>query len=547
MTPAFAELARTTVDDLLRTYPESATELGDHRFDDRLADRSPDGIAAAGAMLAQRLRDLESYPGRGSLPVDEQVDLAVLAGELRRRAFEIEVTASHTWDPMLANPGTAVYALLARDFAPVEDRLRSVATRLRAVPGALAAARASLSAMPRVHVETAIGQFHGTLTLLAEELGRALGTAPGVAGEVESARDVAVPAIEEHIRWLRARLPASDRDPRLGAELYQRKLSLVLETELEPDELLARAEQDLERVEDEITEAAARLDPAAGDRDERVRRALGRLAAQGPVDDATVVGLCREAMDTARAFVQAADLVTVMDDPVQIVVMPEIHRGVAVAYCDPPGPLEAAELPTYFAVAPTPAGWDEERVASFYREYNQHMLHNLTVHEAMPGHALQLAHSRRHRGSTPVRAAFWSGSFVEGWAVLAEELMADNGYEGAGSLAGLRMQQLKMQLRMIINTILDLRVHCHGMTEHEAMHLMTARGYQEEGEAAGKWRRVLLTSCQLPTYYVGHTELRRLRDDLRRAHPDWSGRRTNDELLAHGSPPPRYLRELLEA
>ena len=108
--------------------------------------------------------------------------------------------------------------------------------------------------------------------------------------------------------------------------------------------------------------------------------------------------------------------------------MPEIHRGVAVAYCDPPGPLEPTPLPTYFAVSPTPADWSAERVASFFREYNAHMLQNLTVHEAMPGHVLQLAHNARYAAPVPVRKALWSGSFVEGWAVYAEELMADAGY-----------------------------------------------------------------------------------------------------------------------
>ena len=110
-------------------------------------------------------------------------------------------------------------------------------------------------------------------------------------------------------------------------------------------------------------------------------------------------------------------------------------------------------------------------------------------------------------GGTPVRAAFWSGAFVEGWAVYAEELMAGHGYPGEGDPDAVRMQQLKMRLRMIINTILDVRVHCLGWPEAEAMALMTGRGFQEDGEAAGKWRRALLTSAQLSTYYVGYTEV----------------------------------------
>jgi uncharacterized protein (DUF885 family) len=217
-----------------------------------------------------------------------------------------------------------------------------------------------------------------------------------------------------------------------------------------------------------------------------------------------------------------------------------------VAYCDPPGPLEPTPMATFVAVSPTPADWPAGRVASFYREYNRHMVHNLMVHEAMPGHYLQLQHSRRFRGSdTAIRAALWSGSFVEGWAVYAEQLMADHGYPGEGDPRAVRMQQLKMQLRMIINAILDARVHSYGMTEAEAMALMTGRGYQEEGEASGKWRRALLTSAQLSTYYVGYTEVSDLATELRAANPGWSDRDRHDQMLSHGSPPARLLRSLV--
>jgi len=172
------------------------------------------------------------------------------------------------------------------------------------------------------------------------------------------------------------------------------------------------------------------------------------------------------------------------------------------------------------------------------------MVQNLMVHEAMPGHYLQLQHSRRFKSATPLRAALRSGSFVEGWAVYAEELMAVHEYPGAGDPRAVRMQQLKMQLRSTINAILDARVHAHGMTEAEAMALMTGRGFQEEGEAAGKWRRALLTSTQLSTYYVGYTEISDVAKELL-AVPGATERAVHDRILAHGSPPVRLLRGVL--
>jgi hypothetical protein len=277
-----------------------------------------------------------------------------------------------------------------------------------------------------------------------------------------------------------------------------------------------------------------------------VRRVLDRLAESAP-DNETILEYSRLALLRQFEFVRGHDLVTVYSDPYEVVAMPEVQRGVAVAYCDPPGPLEPAEVQTILAISPTPADWTQDRVDSFFREYNLHMLQNLMVHEAMPGHLLQLQHSRRYQGPTAVRAALWSGSFVEGWAVYAEELMARHGYpgDGDGDPRAVRMQQLKMQLRMIINTVLDGRVHGHGMTEQEAMALMMERGFQEEGEAAGKWRRALLSSAQLSTYYVGYTEVCDLVRDLHASHPDWSERQVHDAVLGHGSPAARYLRELI--
>jgi uncharacterized protein (DUF885 family) len=553
----FRRLAEDYLDDLARRRPDIATELGDHRFDDQLPDRG------AAALDAER-RGLDEFAARltaidhGGLDRESRVDAAVLGNDVARRLFEIEELREHTWNPLLANPGQALYMLLARDYAPLPDRLRSLAGRLAAVPDSLAAARAALGQMPKVHLETAIAQFDGTIGLVTEEVnaalrraanGGAVVTSAGAAAtaaviaEVENARPAALAALAEHRDWLAARLAGDDpeaggagfADPRLGRALFGRKLSLALSAAADADAILDRAEEDLERITDEITEVAAALGGTP-------REVLDRLSAAAP-DEATILAFCADALTAQTAFVREHDLVTLYDDPVEVIDMPEINRGVAVAYCDPPGPLEPVPGATFIAVSPTPKDWTAERVASFYREYNRHMVHNLMVHEAMPGHYLQLQHSRRFTGETRLRAALWSGPFVEGWAVYAEELMARHAYPGEGDPAAVRMQQLKMQLRMVINAILDHRVHARGMTEAEAMSLMTARGFQEDGEASGKWRRALLTSAQLSTYYVGYTEVADLAADLRAR--GLGERAAHDSMLAHGSPPVRLLREVL--
>ena len=553
----FRRLAEDYLDDLARRHPDIATELGDHRFDDQLPDRRA-------AALDDERRALDEFAARltavdhAGLDQELRVDAAVLGNDVARRLFELEELREHTWNPLVANPGQAIYMLLARDYAPLPDRLQSLAGRLAAVPDSLSAARATLGRMPKVHLETAIGQFGGAIGLVTEEVNAALRQAANsgavisasgaaataaVIAEVEKARPAALAALAEHRDWLSARLAgdgtaaggAGFADPRLGRDMFARKLSLTLSAASDAEAILARATGDLERLTDEIAEVAAALGGTP-------REVLGRLAAAAP-DEATILAFCADALAAQTAFVREHDLVALYDDPVEVIDMPEINRGIAVAYCDPPGPLEPVPGATFIAVSPTPKDWTAERVASFYREYNRHMVHNLMVHEAMPGHYLQLQHSRRFTGATRLRAALWSGPFVEGWAVYAEELMARHEYPGEGDPAAVRMQQLKMQLRMVINAILDARVHTRGMTEAEAMTLMTGRGFQEDGEASGKWRRAQLTSAQLSTYYVGYTEVADLAADLRRRGlPE---RAAHDSMLAHGSPPARLLRELL--
>ncbi|MEU5938329.1 DUF885 domain-containing protein [Micromonospora sp. NPDC047548] len=534
----FVPLAERIVEALLESRPGLATSAGDHRYDDRLPDLAPEAVKADQGMLREAA-DALSELDPDALDVEEQVDHALLSALVDRELFELTEIRAHEWDPLRHNPGPLLHALLARPYAPAEERLTHLAGRLSAVPDALATARATLCDMPRIHAETAVGQFTGTAALIRDEVPALLAQAPALYDRVEPAATAAIAALEEFVAWLRIGLAADagpGRDPRLGRRRWEARLWHTLDTELGAAEIQRRAWANLERVTGEIRAAAVELVGGPAD-DETVRRALDLLAAEHP-DDRTIVDLASTTLDEAVDFVRDRDLVTLVDDPCVIQEMPEFARGVAVAYCDSPGPLETAALPTFYCISPTPADWPAHRVESFYREYNDHMIRNLTVHEAMPGHFLQLAHARRYAGPTRVRPLTESGVFIEGWAVYTEELMAGLGFGGLP----VRLQQLKMQLRMTINALLDQLVHCEGMPEAEAMALMTGRGFQEEGEAAGKWRRALLTSTQLSTYFVGYSELADIAGSRPAGVPvrEW-----HDAMLAHDCPPPRHLRTLL--
>ncbi|TDC00519.1 DUF885 domain-containing protein, partial [Micromonospora fluostatini] len=527
---SFVPLAERIVDALLESRPGLAALAGDHRYDDRLPDLGVDAVAADRAMLTDASHALSELDP-DALDITEQVDHALLTALVDRELFESTEIRAHEWDPLAHNPGPLLHALLARPYAPAEVRLTALAGRLAAVPDALATARATLGELPRIHAETAVGQFTGAAALIRDEVPGLLAEAPARYDRVEPAATAAIAAIEEFVAWLRTGLAADagpGRDPRLGRRRWEARLWHTLDTELGAAEIQRRAWANLDRVTEEIRAAAVELVGGPAD-DETVRRALDLLAAEHP-DDHTVVELASVTMDETTDFVRAHDLVSLVDDRCVIQEMPDFARGVAVAYCDAPGPLETAALPTFYCISPTPAGWPASRVESFYREYNNHMIRNLTVHEAMPGHFLQLAHARRYAGPTRVRAVTRSGVFVEGWAVHAEEVMVERGFGGLP----VRLQQLKMQLRMTINALLDQLVHCEGLPESEAMALMTGRGFQEQGEAVGKWRRSLLTSTQLSTYFVGYTEMA----EIARSRPDGvSVRQWHDEMLAHDCPP----------
>ncbi|RLB95145.1 MAG: hypothetical protein DRH76_08475 [Deltaproteobacteria bacterium] len=373
---------------------------------------------------------------------------------------------------------------------------------------------------------------------------------PELQAEFQPVRARAIAALDDYGRWLeKDLLPRSKGDFRLGKKLWEKKLQYSLSSDMNPAEILASAEKDLVTTRDQMYEIALPLyrdyfgghvDDQNPGRDNLIRRVLARLAEDRPTNE-TIVPEARKGLQKITRFVEKQNLVTVPDDAVEIIVMPEHQRGFAIGYCDSPGPLEKNGT-TFYAISPTPKNWSSERAETFFREYNDYMLQNLTIHEAMPGHYLQIAHANKFQAATPLRAIFASGTFVEGWATYAEQLMVEAGYGGPE----VHLQQLKMRLRLIINAIIDQKIHTAGMTEGEAMEMMMVDGFQEEGEAAGKWIRAGLSSTQLSTYYVGNMEINAIRRDYTRQHGGKIDLKTfHDELLSFGSPAPKHARTLM--
>jgi uncharacterized protein (DUF885 family) len=546
----FQKLAADYIEQTLQTHPEGATALGDHRFDDRLTDYSPEARARELAAAKAFREQLNSFGAEAKLSAMNSVDLRIVKDNVDYQIFGLEELKDEDWNPLAYNESLAnsLYLLVARDFDTPEKRIPR--KRMEGIPAVIAQAKANLKHSPKVHTETAIDQMQGAVGFVREGLNPLLDRSPQMKKELAPLQEKTAVALEEYKKWLQTDLlPRSDGDFRLGMDKFRKKLRFALASDLSVEELMKRAQADLVSTQTAIYETALPLykkyfpkaDQAAlSDKKKVTTEVLNKLAEQHP-DDNTIVTTAQKVVTEATDFVRKKNLVSVPDKPLKVIVMPEFKRGQGIAYCDSPGPLEK-NGETFFACEPTPKDWTKERKDSFYREYNNYMVRDLTVHEAMPGHYLQLAHSNEFKAPTLVRAIFQSGTFIEGWAVYTEQMMAEAGYGGPE----VRMQQLKMRLRVICNAILDQSIHTANMTEQQALDLMMKEGFQQEGEAVAKWKRARLSSTQLSTYFIGVTEHLELRERAKaKAGASFDLKKYNDTVLSFGSPPAKYVRELM--
>jgi uncharacterized protein (DUF885 family) len=548
---AFQKVAHDYVEKYLRANPEQATDLGDHRFDGALTDYSAD--ARSRYLATQKdFRDKLNTIDESQLTGANSIDFRILKENVAYEIFRGEELKEPEWNPLvyMQSLANSLYLLVARDFAPAEKRIPSLRQRMEKIPGVIAQAKTNLQHSPRIHTETAIEQTQGAINLVRTELAPLLDQAPQLKKELAPLQDKTAAALEDYKKWLQNDLlPRSDGDFRLGEQKYRKKLRFALASDLPMEEIMKRAKADLEQTQTAIYDTALPLykkyfpnadEKMLADKHKVTSAVLDKLGEQHP-NDATVVDYAKKVVTEATDFVKKHDVVSVPNVPLDVIAMPEFKRGVAIAYCDAPGPLERNGK-TFFAVAPTPKDWSKERKESFFREYNNYMIRDLTVHEAMPGHFLQLARSNEFRAPTLIRAIFQSGPFIEGWAVYCEQVMAEQGYGGPE----VKMQQLKMRLRAICNAILDQSIHAGNMNEKEAMELMTREGYQQEGEAVAKWKRARLTSAQLSTYFVGATEHLDLRAaEQKKLGDQFNLKKYNDQVISYGSPPLKYVRELM--
>jgi uncharacterized protein (DUF885 family) len=591
----FADRIDTFLAEYFRLHPLRATDAGAHEHDGRWPDLTETGRLERLAFLDRWTAELTALD-EAELDLDSRVDRDLLLGELAAHRFGETRLREDRWDALswVYLMGEGLFPLLAREYAPLADRLAASAMRIEGLPAVVVAAIDSLTGsdgrpVARLHAETAIGRLAGVVELVDDAVREAEAHAeePAVAAllprlrmAAETARG-ALARFEAHLRDVV--LPASEGDGRLGTELFAEKLRYTLASdELTPERVLAAAERDYRAVRAEMVRLAHDLWPvwlpgeplptaasegtSAAAEGRLVRGVLDAIATQHQRPD-DLLDFCGDELGRIEAFCRSQDVVGLADEPLEIRWTPLFLRAFGGAMLIPPGPLDRGQK-SFFAITPPAEDWSPEQVESSLRENNDRMLRVLTIHEAVPGHYLQLAYS--NRCPSVVRSIFWSGVYAEGWAVYVTQVMMDLGY-GAEDPA-LLLVHWKYYLRAAINAIIDVRIHGHGMTEDEAVALMVEGGFQEDAEARNKYLRARLSSTQLSTYFIGSMQLWDLERERRRrlaaasdggpaapavdgaaaelpgglgSTPGFTYREHLETVLGHGSPPIPLLRRIL--
>lgn len=550
-----AKLFQTYLEEEFRRHPVYATQQGNHEYDDAMDDLSP----------AARAKDVETARGMigaiaklidyKKLSRNGQIDFEIWRHALSYQVWQAENDNRFEFDPRIYGEfiSDSVFLLLTQSSLPRERNVANAAKRITQIPKIVAAAKAGLKNPPKVLTEITIKRNLGAIAFYEKDIWEFAKETPGSEPLVTPCR-AAVAALKEYQTFLEKELlPKSAGDWRLGKAKFAKKLELELDAGLTADDVLKLAEGEADRVEREMYTIARQLwaktvpgralppDDAEGRR-ATVKAVMDELGKDHGKPE-NLVADARRTVDKVKAFIRERKILTLPDpDTCKVVEMPAFQRGFSVAYLNPAPPLDP-KADSLYAVAPPPADWSEQRVETFLREYNSAMLQVLTIHEAYPGHYVQLAYS--NRCPSQVRKLLYSGTFAEGWAVYTEQMMLDQGY-GDGD-PSLRLHQLKFYQRAVINAILDHKMHGANMTDDEALRLMLDRGFQTEGEAVGKIARAKQSSTQLSTYFVGRTAFYTLRQAVqRRRGAAFDLGKFHEEVLSHGTLPVKYLPELVK-
>jgi uncharacterized protein (DUF885 family) len=538
---SFGQVVDDFVYGTLALSPTAATGVGYHVhhgivLDDVLDDFSAEGIEDSHRLLS----DIEARLAKidvSLLDPQQQADIDIIRDGIGAQRLDLDEIQTYRHNPTsyVELVGNALYTPYVLQYAPLPERYKHIIKRLKRIPELVREAETNLVDSPEEWNRVAREENSGNIDLIDGTL--RTDCPLRLRSEYAKAATVALLALKSFSGWMEKDLSKRTSDWRLGKELYAKKFRYVLATGKTPDALLGEAEDDLVKIREQMAALAA---------PKTVEQALAEVASHHATPD-TFMAAAKTALVSATEFVKAEDLLTLPPQSnLQVIETPVFMRGIYGVGGFNPAPALEPRLGSFYWVTPIPASWPQSRIDSKMREYNDSGLQHLTVHEAMPGHYVQgeYANEVQPKSRRLLRSIFGNGPYVEGWAVYAQQLMADEGYMSDN--VGYRLTLLKQMLRVTANTILDVRLQTLGMTDTQALDLMTQQTYQETEEATAKLQRAKLSSCQLPTYFAGFKGWLTVRDHYAVTHPAASLKEFHEAALREGAVPLPVLDELLQ-
>jgi uncharacterized protein (DUF885 family) len=545
--------------------PASATQAGLHEYrgkklDEMLDDFSPENLARETSFyqkFGNRLAALQA----AQLNPEDSTDLAILQDQVSLNLLELQEihSAFHSPQTYVETLGTALFAPYQLEYAPKPTRIRHIIARLQKVPLFLDQASTNLIAMPAVWTQVAIGENQGNIDLVDKEIRG--GVPPELADAYGRAVRPALDAMNRFDKFLKTSITGrADYDWRLGATLYPRKFDLALHNGVNAADTLQQAERSVLSVRAHMLELAIPMhremfpahkdhaDLSGAERENAVvGEVLSRIADRHSTPS-TYLDDARKDLDEVRAFVQEKHLLTLPTQAnLQVIPTPDFMRGIYSVGGFNAAPALEPQLGAFYWVTPIPANWPAERTESKLREYNFYKLKLLTIHEAMPGHYVQMeiANGVEPKSRRLLRSIYGNGPYIEGWAQYATQTTLDEGF--LHHSPELALTFAKEELRVLANAILDIRLQMLNMSDQDAMDLMIKQTFQETEEATAKLQRAKLSSAQLPMYFVGWRAWIQLREQYKQAKGSAvSLSEFNDHALKEGAVPLPVLGTLLK-
>lgn len=533
--------------------PGWASYVGFHEHDSVLVIPNEESRSAEIAFCRAYLDSLKQFD-LTKLSRSEQTDLLMIQNQLESTIWYAEVFKAHEWNPSSYNVGGAFGIMINGKYAPLDDRLRAMSSKMENLEAYYAAAKANIKNPTLQHTDLAISQNKGALGVFGSELVdsvHASGLSHAEKENLFTNIELAKMAIQDYVTFLenevKPALKENARDFRIGKELFAKKFDHDIVSTYSADEVFAKANQAKKTLHGKMHELTAQLwdtylrgKPMPKDSLLAVRQMIDRLSLEHCHRDSFMSSIEAQIPELTK-FVQEHDLLYL--DPKKPLVVrkePAYMAGVAGASISAPGPYDSFG-DTYYNVG-TLENYTDLEAESYLREYNSYILQILNIHEAIPGHYAQLVYS--NQAPSLVKSIFGNGAMIEGWAVYTERMMLEEGY--ANNAPEMWLMYYKWNLRTVCNTILDYSIHVNGMTEQEGLNLLVNEAFQQEAEAKGKWKRATLSQVQLCSYFTGFSEIMDLREELKtKKGASFNLKAFHEEFLSFGSAPIKYVRELI--